>query len=174
MTQTTPLLGLCAYSGTGKTSLLEQLLPLLQPHLRVAVLKHTHHHFDMDKPGKDSYRLRAAGANPMLLASSQRWVLMQETPEQTEADFKGLTDALSAYAGSTLDLIIVEGFRHEVFPKIELHRPVLQQPLLCVQDTSIIAVATDAPLVIERNLPVLDLNHPPHIAEFILHWYHTQ
>lgn len=163
-----PLLGFCAYSGTGKTTLLEKLLPLLrQKNLAVGIIKHTHHGFDIDQPGKDSYRLRAAGGNPLLLASNQRWVLMQETPAQAEADFATLLKTLHQQA-QALDLILVEGFKQETFAKIEIHRPALQQPLLCQSDDTVIAVASDAALPVTLDIPVLDLNNPLQIADFVM------
>jgi len=165
-----PLLGFCAYSGTGKTHLLEKLIPLLQQQgLKVAVIKHTHHSFDMDRPGKDSYRLRAVGANPVILASNKRWVLMQETSSQVDVDFASLVETLQQHTKS-LDLILVEGFKHEQFAKIELHRPVLKQPLLCQNDDSVIAVATDESLPVTLPIPVLNLNNPQQILGFVINF----
>ena len=104
-----PTLGVAAWSGTGKTTLLEQLLPLLrEKDLSVAVIKHAHHQFDVDQPGKDSYKLRSAGATPMLIASRQRFALMQETPGQEEPDLAYL---LTLMAPHHPDLVIVEGFK---------------------------------------------------------------
>lgn len=160
-----PLLGFAAYSGCGKTTLLTKLIPLLHERgIRIGMIKHAHHEFDIDTPGKDSYVLRKAGAEQMLIASSKRWALMVETPEQAEAELSTLANQLDQ---SRLDLILVEGFRHEAFPKIELHRPALQQPLLCVQDKNIIAIATDAALSATVIIPILDLNDPTQIADFI-------
>lgn len=160
-----PILGFAAFSGTGKTTLLTRLLPLLHARgIRIGMIKHAHHEFDIDKPGKDSYELRKAGAQQMLVASSRRWALMVETPDQPEADLASLIARLDQ---ANLDLILVEGFRHEALPKIELHRPSLQQPLLCLQDPHIIAIATDAALPVTVTIPVLDLNDPAAIADFI-------
>ena len=160
-----PVLGFAAFSGTGKTTLLRQLIPLLcEAGIHIGLIKHAHHEFDIDQPGKDSYELRKAGAEQVLVASSQRWALMVETPNQPEAQ---LDEFVSRLAQTALDLILVEGFRHVPFTKIELHRPALGHPLLCTEDNSIIAVASDAPLVLPRDLPRLDLNNPADIARFI-------
>lgn len=160
-----PLLGFAAFSGVGKTTLLTQLIPLLRTQgIRPGMIKHAHHDFDIDTPGKDSYELRKAGAEQVLIASSNRWALMTETPAQTEAS---LFELLAHLDQTHLDLILVEGFRHEAFPKIELHRPSLQHPLLCLEDTHIIAVATDADLPEAVSIPQLDLNDPAQIAAFI-------
>lgn len=159
-----PVLGFAAYSGTGKTTLLEQLLPLLRAEgLRIGMIKHAHHRFDVDTPGKDSYRLRKAGAEQMLIASDQRWVLMHDYPEPQEPRLETLLQTLPR---EQLDLVLVEGFRHLPFAKIELHRPSTGKPLLHPDDASIIAVASDAP--IQTQLPVLDINSPPEVAAFIL------
>jgi molybdopterin molybdotransferase len=163
-----PLLGFCAYSGTGKTTLLTQLIPLLKAAgLRIAVVKHTHHVIDLDKPGKDSYRMREAGAQQVVLASHQRIISMQEIDgNQREAS---LADAISSIPAATTDLILVEGFKHEAYPKIELHRPSLGKPLMFPADGNIVAVATDDPtLGIPAHLTRLDLNQPETVAAFVL------
>src|SRR5581483_10988443 len=142
-----PVLGIAAYSGTGKTTLLRKVLPSLRTHgLRVAMIKHAHHSFDTDVPGKDSYELRKAGATQMLVASRHRWALVTETGD---ADEPRLGQLLGRLDQSSLDLILVEGFKAEAFPKLELHRPSLGHPLLCALDRSIIAIATDAPLAVD-------------------------
>ncbi len=159
-----PVLGFAAYSGTGKTTLLEQVLPLLRAEgLHVGMIKHADHQVEVDTPGKDSYRLRKAGAEQMLIASDQRWVLMHDYPEPREPRLETLLQTLQR---QHLDLILVEGFRHLPFPKIELHRPSLGKPLLHPDDASILAIATDAPL--DTTLPVLDINSPQEVAAFIL------
>lgn len=161
-----PVLGVAAYSGTGKTTLLRKVLPQLRGRgLRVAVVKHAHHSFDTDVPGKDSYELRKAGATQMLVASRHRWALVTETGDAAEPR---LDELLAHLDHAHLDLILVEGFKAEAIPKIELHRPSLGHPLLCTLDHSIIAIATDAPLAVELAIPKLDLNRPEDITEFIL------
>jgi len=162
-----PLIGISAYSGTGKTTLLTRLLPLLSEQgVRVAVIKHAHHLFDIDHPGKDSHELRKAGAAQMVIASHRRMALVKEYeadhPEPT------LEEALQAIDPEHLDLVLVEGFKRADFPKIELHRPALGKPLLCLNDPNIIAIASDAEVPdAPASLPRLDLNQPSQIADFI-------
>lgn len=163
---TPPVLGLVAYSGTGKTTLLTQVIPLLrQRGLRIALIKHAHHAFDIDTPGKDSHRLREAGAEQVMIASRDRWVWMRETPGHAEASLGEMIERLQP---TGLDLILVEGFKHEHYRKIELRRQGLDNPRLYVDDPDIIAVATDAPLQPPTDLPVLDINNPAAIADFIV------
>lgn len=167
MTVTTPVLGFAAFSGTGKTTLLKKLIPLLKAKgLRIGMVKHAHHQFDIDKPGKDSYELRKAGAEQMLIASQRRWALMVETPEQQ--DDPNLDELLQQLDHSKLDLVLVEGFKHVPFAKIELHRPSLGKPLLFSEDDNIIAIATDQLDTIKTDLPLLDINKPEKIVDFIL------
>jgi len=162
-----PLLGFSAYSGTGKTTLLSKVLPLLKSQgIRIAVIKHAHHNFDVDQPGKDSHTLRHAGANQMLIASSKRWALMVETADNL--DDPKLSELISQLNYSQLDIILVEGFKNEPFPKIELHRPSLGKPFLHTHDENIIAIATDADIKIERNIPSLDINNIKQITDYIL------
>jgi len=162
-----PLLGFAAWSGTGKTTLLEQLVPLLVARgLRVAVVKHAHHDFDIDVPGKDSYRMRKAGARQVMVASRRRWALVTEH-DDGRAEPR-LAELLPQLDHAQLDLILVEGFKHEAIPKIELHRPALGKPLLYPDDPQVIAVATDAPLASAPPLPLLNLNTPEEVADFVL------
>ncbi|RUM53490.1 MAG: molybdopterin-guanine dinucleotide biosynthesis protein B [Methylococcus sp.] len=161
-----PVLGIAAYSGTGKTTLLVRLIPLLTAKgLRIGLIKHSHHHFEVDHSGKDSFRLREAGANPVMLSSKYRRAVLTE--HETPAE-PMLSEQLSHLDQSGLDLVLVEGFKRETFAKIELHRPSLGKPALYPGDNSIIAVATDAKLAIATEIPVLDLNRPELIARFIL------
>ena len=166
-----PLLGFCAWgSGVGKTTLLTSLIPVLTAHgLRVSVIKHAHHTFDIDHPGKDSYKIRQAGAVQTLLGSRQRWALMTELsridPDRQEPD---LFELLAHLDTSVVDLILVEGFKHAPIPKIEVYRPVLEHPMLAEQDPNIVAIAADGH--VNTSLPVLDLNDPDAIAAFILGW----
>jgi molybdopterin-guanine dinucleotide biosynthesis protein MobB len=160
-----PMIGFAAYSGTGKTTLLKQLIPLLQDAgQRLGVIKHAHHQVEVDQPGKDSYELRKAGAGRVLLTSAKHWALMVDEQEAREPL---LTELLTRLDCSELDLVLVEGFRHLAFPKIELHRRILGKPFLYPADPSIIAIASDSEIVEATELPQLDLNDPPAIAEFI-------
>jgi len=162
-----PVLGFAAYSGTGKTTLLIKLLPLLRAQgLRVAVIKHSHHDFEIDIPGKDSYELRRAGAAQMLIASPYRSALITESRQPTEPHLAGLVSRLDL---ASIDLVLVEGFRHETFPKLELHRAALEKPFLYQTDSSIIAVLTDKPLEV-LDIPQLDINNPGEIAQYIARW----
>lgn len=171
-----PLLGFYAYgSGVGKTTLLTSLIPVLISHdLRISVIKHAHHSFDIDHPGKDSFRLREAGAVQMLLGSRHRWALMTElshADDHTDQEL-GLADLLPHIDETLADLIMVEGFKNAAIPKIEIYRPSLKNPLLADNDKNVIAIASDG--VVETKLPVLDLNNPVQIAEFILQWLKSQ
>lgn len=161
-----PILGLAAYSGTGKTTLLIQLIPLLKAQgLRIGLIKHSHHSFEIDQPGKDSYELRQAGASPVMVVSRRRRAVIAEfVPEQEP----GLNDQLKFFDQSAADLIIVEGFKTEKFPKIELYRAALGKALLYPNDPDIIAIASDPPLPTPAPIPELALNRPDVIAEFIL------
>ena len=164
-----PLLGFCAHSGTGKTTLLRQLLPVLkQQGLRVGMVKHAHHSFDIDHPGKDSYELRKAGADQMLVASRQRIAFVMEA--EPAAAEPPLEDALAVLIPSKLDLVLVEGFKQAAIPKIELHRTELGKPLFYPHDKNIIAVASDTTLPsLPATITPLDINRVSEIAEFILH-----
>ncbi|MES9957525.1 MAG: molybdopterin-guanine dinucleotide biosynthesis protein MobB [Sedimenticola sp.] len=160
-----PVLGFAAYSGTGKTTLLKQLLPLLRGRgLRVGMIKHAHHDFEIDTPGKDSYELRKAGASEMLIASGKRWALMVDTDGEGDPVLQEMLDRLDQ---SKLDLVLVEGFKHEAFPKIELHRPALGKPLIFPGDPDVIAVASDGELACTTELPRLDINDIASIADFV-------
>lgn len=164
-----PVLGFAAYSGTGKTTLLKKVIPLLKErNIRLAIIKHAHHNFDIDHPGKDSYELRKSGADQMLIASRKRWALMVENSGNDEDP--SLLSLLEKLDLQALDLILVEGFKHEYFPKIELHRAALNKALLFPDDSSIIAIATDEQLSETarfREITQLDINKPEQIASFI-------
>jgi molybdopterin-guanine dinucleotide biosynthesis protein MobB len=162
-----PVLGFAAFSGTGKTTLLEQLIPQLTAQdTRIGMVKHAHHEFDIDKPGKDSYRLRSAGARQILIASSRRLALMSENDTAQEPRLEELVNRLDV---DKLDLVLVEGFKQVPFPKIELHRQALGKPLLYPEDPEIIAVASDHPSDCTER-PSLDINDTATIAEFIMDW----
>jgi len=161
-----PLIGFAAFSGTGKTTLLRQLIPALNAKgLEVAVIKHAHHKFDIDVPGKDSYEVRQAGAQQVLVSSSNLMALMEVQPaEMTEPQ---LVDLIPRLNTKHLDIILVEGFKHEVIPKIELYRPALDKPLLHPSDSNIIAIATDSPLNNTISIDQLDLNNIGQMANYL-------
>ncbi|MDX5629893.1 MULTISPECIES: molybdopterin-guanine dinucleotide biosynthesis protein MobB [unclassified Brenneria] len=160
------LLAIAAYSGTGKTTLLKALIPILRRDgIRIGLIKHTHHNMDIDTPGKDSYELRKAGAEQTMVVSNQRWALMTETPAQQQPDLHELAQRMESAA---LDLILVEGFKQEKISKIVLFRQALGRPLSDLLDEYAIAVATDSPLA--TSLTQLDINQPQQVADFIRRW----
>jgi molybdopterin-guanine dinucleotide biosynthesis adapter protein len=161
-----PVLGICAQSsGIGKTTLLTALLPVLAMHgLKVSVIKQTHAEFDIDRPGKDSRRLREAGAAQVLLSSENRWVLMTE--QKADAADIRLLEMVEHLDPGLADIVLVEGFRHAPIPKIEVYRPSIGKSLLADSDPHIIAIATDGEA--ESDLPILDLNDTDVIARFVL------
>jgi molybdopterin-guanine dinucleotide biosynthesis protein B len=166
-----PVLGFVAYSGTGKTTLLVRLLPLMKLQgLRVAMIKHTHHDFDVDTPGKDSCELRKAGADQVLIASDKRCAVITEFEQTKEPELGDLIRRLDI---ENIDLVLVEGFGYLAFPKIELHRPSTAKPLIFRQDSSVIAVAADENLD-TGELPLLNLNEPEEVAGFINRWLDNQ
>jgi molybdopterin-guanine dinucleotide biosynthesis protein MobB len=159
----TPVVGFAAGSGTGKTTLLSRLIPILSERgFKVGLVKHSHHDFDIDQPGKDSYRLRKAGASPVVLVSSHRRAVITELASGEPT----LAEQLACFTVGSIDLVVVEGFKHEAFPKIELHRRELNGPFLHVNDDSIVAIASDDNLLV--TIPVLDINNPEQIANFII------
>ncbi|NIY90021.1 bifunctional molybdopterin-guanine dinucleotide biosynthesis adaptor protein MobB/molybdopterin molybdotransferase MoeA [Vibrio campbellii] len=161
-----PILGFAAYSGTGKTTLLEALLPkLTEAGLRIGMLKHAHHNFDVDQPGKDSHRLRKAGASQMLISSRNRFALMTETPE-SESEFDYL---LTRFDEDKLDVVLVEGCKNIAFPKIELHREEVGKPWLHPNDENIIAIASDSG-ELDSDLPQMNINDLEAIAQFVIQY----
>jgi molybdopterin-guanine dinucleotide biosynthesis protein B len=154
--------GFAGYSGSGKTTLIEQLIPrFVGRGMRVSLIKHAHHTFDVDQPGKDSYRHRHAGASEVLVTSSRRWVLMHELRGGPEPSFEEQMKHLSP-----CDLLLVEGFKFAPIPKLEVWRAATGEPLLHPNDPHIVAVASDEK--VETRLPLLDLNDAGRIAEFVL------
>lgn len=161
------VLGIAGWSGSGKTTLLEYLLPQLAVQgLRVNVIKHSHHDLELEPAHKDSARLRAAGAAEVLLASPYRFALIHElrgAPEPT------LAEQLARL--SAADLTLVEGFKREPIPKLEIHRPALGKPALYQGDTYIVAVASDAPPpLLPRQLAWLNLTRPEQILEWVVNY----
>ena len=166
-----PVLGFCAHSsGIGKTTLLTQLIPaLITQGLRISVIKHAHHSFDIDQAGKDSYRLREAGAVQMMIGSKERWALMTELSRTPHAEDEPSLDLLLSQMDTSLsDLVLVEGFKHEAIPKIEVHRAEMGTPLLANEDENIIAIATDE--AVNTSKPQIDLNDISAVATFIRQW----
>ena len=158
------IFGFAAYSGSGKTTLIENLIPLFVARgLKISLIKHAHHAFDVDQPGKDSYRHRHAGATEVLVGSSVRWVLMHELREEAEPELPRLVGRLSP-----CDLVLVEGFKQQPIPKIEIHRRAAATPLLHPDDPHIVAIATDVDL--ETRLPRFELEDYQGIARFILEY----
>lgn len=155
--------GVAGWSGSGKTTLLVRLIPeLVGRGLRVSTVKHAHHAFDVDRPGKDSYRHREAGATEVLIASAARWALMHENRGEPEPELADLLPRLSP-----VDLVLVEGFKRQSHDKLEVHRPSLGKPLLAPDDPNVVAVAADAP-VAGLRVPLLDLDDVGAIADFIV------
>ena len=154
--------GFAGWSGSGKTTLIEKLIPLfVRRGLRVSLIKHAHHTFDVDHPGKDSYRHRQAGASEILVTSSRRWVLMHELRGAPEPPFDEQLKRLSP-----CDLLLVEGFKFAPIPKLEVWRAVTGEPLLHPNDSHFVALVTDTK--VETRLPVLDLNNADAVAAFVL------
>ena len=157
--------GFAGWSGSGKTTLIEKLIPLLAGDgRRVSLVKHAHHDFDVDQPGKDSWRHRQAGCSEVLVTSRRRWALMHELRDEPEMT---LSEALARL--SACDLVLVEGFKRAPIPKLEIHRVGVGKPELFPGDANIVGLATDAPERFARtNLPVLDLSNVPAICAFVL------
>lgn len=159
------IFGFAGFSGSGKTTLLEKVIPLLTARgLRIAVIKHAHHKFDIDKPGKDSFRHREAGASEVLVVSGFRWALMHELVDEEEPSLEVLCSRLAP-----CDLVIVEGYKYSVIPKIEVHRSETGHPHLYQDDQHIVALATDTRSDIP--LPQFDINEPQQVASFILDYF---
>jgi molybdopterin-guanine dinucleotide biosynthesis protein B len=154
--------GFAGWSGSGKTTLIEQLIPrFVKRGLRVSMIKHAHHSFDVDQPGKDSYRHRAAGCAEVMVVSDQRWVLMHELRGEREPTLEEQIARVSP-----CDLLLVEGHKHHPLPKLEVWRKGNGKPLLHPNDAHIVAIASDVPL--ETSLPRLDINDHKSIEEFIV------
>ena len=156
--------GFAGWSGSGKTTLVEQLIPrLVRRGLRVSTIKHAHHDFDVDVPGKDSYRHRHAGCQEVLVSSANRWALMHELRVDDELTLAGALARLSP-----CDLVLVEGYKQATVPKLEIYRASLGKPLLHLGDSNIIALATDSPATAARRaLPVFALDAYDMLATFV-------
>lgn len=156
------IFGVAGWSGSGKTTLIEKLIPLFVARgLKVSLIKHAHHTFEVDQPGKDSYRHRHAGCSEVLVTSSKRWVLMHELRGAPEPGFAELIERLLP-----CDLVLVEGFKRERVPKLEVFRAVTGESLLHPQDHDIVAIASDGK--VDTSLPQFNLDDAPAIAEFVV------
>ena len=168
--QNKKIIGFAAYSGTGKTTLIKEIIKILKGlDYRVSVIKHAHHDFDIDLPGKDSYEIRKSGAENMLVSSKNRWALMHENNYHDELS---LVDLLGKLDNLKYDLILIEGFKTEPFPKIELYREEINKNrgLLSESDENIVAIATESATKLNTNLTVLDINKPQDIVNFIINF----
>ncbi len=162
------VIGFAGWSGSGKTSLIEQVIGHLTARgLAVSLIKHAHHSFDVDHAGKDSWRHRRAGCREVLVSSGQRWTLMHELRGAPELPLEALLGKLS-----DCDLVLVEGFKHAAIPKIEVYRAEVGQPLLFPGDTHIVAIASDEP--VDTRLPRLDINDAEAVADFVYRWAVTR
>ena len=158
------IFGLAGWSGSGKTTLVVSLIPALAARgIAVSTVKHAHHEFDVDQPGKDSYRHREAGATEVMVASERRWALMHELHGAAEPPLEDLLRHMSS-----VDLVIVEGFKRSALPKLEIHRPSLGKPLLAPDDSNIVAIASDMPVAGIGALPRFALDDAGAIADFII------
>jgi molybdopterin-guanine dinucleotide biosynthesis adapter protein len=157
------MIGLAGWSGSGKTTLITKVLPvLIRRGLKVSTLKHAHHGFDLDQPGKDSFMHRAAGASEVIISSAKRWAVLHELRDEPEWDMPALLKKIAP-----VDLVLVEGYKRESFPKIEIYRVANGKPLLHGEDKFIVAVASDTPLP-DVQLPVIDLNDIEAVADALL------
>ena len=155
--------GFAGWSGSGKTTLIESLIPRLTARgLRVSLVKHAHHEFDIDQPGKDSWRHRHAGCSEVLISSSVRWALMHELRGDRELTLTEALDQLGA-----CDLVLVEGYKAAPIPKLEIWRPIIEKPRLHPDDPHIVAIATDAPESLGVDLPIFGLRDYDGIATFV-------
>jgi molybdopterin-guanine dinucleotide biosynthesis protein MobB len=157
------IIGLAGWSGSGKTTLIKSVIPrLIARGLSVSTLKHAHHGFDLDQPGKDSFFHRAAGATEVIISSAKRWAILHELREEPEWDLGALVGRMSP-----VDLVLVEGFKRDKFPKLEIHRIANGKPLLHPEDPRIVAVASDSALP-AAQVPVVDLNDIEAITDLLL------
>lgn len=157
------ILGLGGWSGAGKTTLLSKLIPeLVRRGITISTMKHAHHGFDVDQPGKDSYVHRAAGATEVLIGSEKRWALMHELRDDAEPSALELARHMTP-----VDLLLIEGFKREPHDKLEIHRAANGKPLLSADDATYVAILSDGP-VAGTKLPVIDLNDIGAIADFVV------
>lgn len=157
------IIGLAGWSGSGKTTLITKLIPcMIARGIKVSTLKHAHHGFDLDQPGKDSFFHRTAGATEVIISSAKRWAILHELREEPEWDLGALVAKMSP-----VDLVVVEGFKRDAFPKLEIHRAANGKPLIHPEDPHIVAIASDVPLP-KATIPIVDLNNIDAIADLLL------
>jgi molybdopterin-guanine dinucleotide biosynthesis protein B len=157
------IIGLAGWSGSGKTTLLARVIPrIVAQGLKVSTVKHAHHGFDIDQPGKDSHTHRMAGASEVIVSSMRRWAIVHELRGEAELTLAEILDKIS-----TVDLVVVEGFKREQHPKLEVHRAALGKPLIYPDDRNVVAIACDTPMPSAR-IPVLHLDDTEGIAEMML------
>jgi len=157
------IIGLAGWSGSGKTTLITKLIPrLIARGVLVSTLKHAHHGFDLDQPGKDSFFHRTAGATEVIISSAKRWAILHELREEPEWNLRSLVAKMSH-----VDLVLVEGFKRDAFPKLEIHRAANNKPLIHPEDPHIVAIASDIALP-QAKVPVIDLNDIETIADLLL------
>jgi molybdopterin-guanine dinucleotide biosynthesis protein B len=158
------MFGFAGWSGSGKTTLIEQLIPrFVARGLKVSLIKHAHHTFDVDHAGKDSWRHRQAGCTEVMIGSGVRWALMHELRGAPEPSLDELVSRMSP-----CDLLLIEGFKRYDMPKLEVYRAANGKPLLHPEDGRIVAIAADAP--VDTRLPQLDLNNPDAVAAFVMQY----
>jgi molybdenum cofactor guanylyltransferase/molybdopterin-guanine dinucleotide biosynthesis protein MobB len=165
-----PFFGLAGWSGSGKTTLCTKLIEnFTKIGITIGTLKHAHHKFELDKPGKDSFNLRKAGARPMIISSKERFAMIQENDEHDEKSLFQMIEMFSKDPIQKCDLIIVEGYKNEPIPKFEVYRPIVGKPELYKEDNNIFAIASD--INIESSIPTFDLNNINSISDFIIQRY---
>ncbi|MDC0093847.1 molybdenum cofactor guanylyltransferase MobA [Alphaproteobacteria bacterium] len=165
-----PFFGLAGWSGSGKTTLSSKLIEnFTKIGIKVGTLKHAHHKFDIDKQGKDSYNLRKAGARPMIISSKERFALIQENDESEEKSLFEMLEMFSKNPIKKCDIIIVEGYKNENIPKLEVYRSIIKKPLLFTEDKNIFAIASDSK--IKASIPTFDLNNINSITDYIIEKY---
>ena len=157
------IIGLAGWSGSGKTTLVTKLIPcLLARGVKVSTLKHAHHGFDLDQPGKDSFMHRTAGATEVIISSAKRWAILHELRDEPEWDLRDLVGKMSP-----VDLVLVEGYKRDSFPKLEVHRAANGKPLIHPDDPHVVAIASDIALP-QAKVPVVDLDDIEAIADVVL------
>lgn len=158
------IFGFAGWSGSGKTTLVKMVIPaLIAQGLKVSTIKHTHHNFDIDKPGKDSFEHRVAGAHEVVITGAARWALLHENRGEPEPNIETMLARMSE-----VDLVLIEGFKSYSHPKMEVFRPEVGKPMICADDTSIVAVASTISL--DVTIPQIDLDDIEAVADFVINF----